>query len=281
MAASEPSPALAQVRLGAADVLGGVALSDAAGWNQTADDWQLFAVHGHALGWRTAHSELIASAAALPMGPGIGWLSMVLVAPAWRRQGLARTLTAGCVQHLCDHGITPVLDATPAGEAVYTRLGFRRGFEFARWEGALREPSSPVTGTSQDIDTIARLDADATGLQRGFLLKHLLQRRASLAWLQDDAFVIAREGRRATQVGPLIAAGVQQAIALLQTAFAQLRGRIVIDVPARWTALNEWLMRQGFGIQRSFTRMALAAPLPDGVAAPGDRLFAIAGPEFG
>jgi len=39
MAASE---ALAIERLGPGDVAGGLALSDAAGWNQTADDWAVF-----------------------------------------------------------------------------------------------------------------------------------------------------------------------------------------------------------------------------------------------
>ncbi|MEJ7687667.1 MAG: GNAT family N-acetyltransferase, partial [Variovorax sp.] len=136
MVLSELMPAidgLTPVQLASADVLAGVALSNAAGWNQTADDWQLFTTQGRAIGWRTARSELVASAATLPYAGGMAWISMVLVATAWQHRGLAKRLLQDCVQQLQADGLLPLLDATPAGEAVYCRMGFRRGFEFQRW----------------------------------------------------------------------------------------------------------------------------------------------------
>ena len=64
MASSE---ALAVDRLASADVDAGLRLSDAARWNQTADDWVFFIEHGEAFGIRetTAGDGLVATAAAL------------------------------------------------------------------------------------------------------------------------------------------------------------------------------------------------------------------------
>ena len=76
MAASE---ALAIERIGAAEVAGGLALSDAAGWNQTADDWAFFIAEGEAIGVRDDTGRLVASAATLPYEGGVGWIAMVLV----------------------------------------------------------------------------------------------------------------------------------------------------------------------------------------------------------
>jgi GNAT superfamily N-acetyltransferase len=292
MAPSEPP---ARVRLGAADVQAGVALSDGAGWNQTADDWRLFVEHGHAIGWRSADGELVASAAALPYG-GEGWISMVLVAPPWRHRGLATDLLGQCVAHLRRSGIVPVLDATPAGQPVYGRLGFLSGFALARWEGepragetapAVVDGANVRPADAGDIEAIAALDAAATGLARGFLLRDFLARQGSRAWLVfDDArravgFTIVRQGRKALQIGPLIAQTAVQALALLEAAFAHGTGRVFLDVPERWAALGQALAQRGFKRQRSFVRMALASPLPSHISQPDGRLFVLAGPEFG
>lgn len=171
MAPSEAveAEALQAVRLAAADVFAGVGLSSAAGWNQTTDDWALFIAQGEAIGLRTARSELVATAATLPYGGGHAWVSMVLVDKAWQHRGLATRLLAQCIASLRERRLVPTLDATPAGEAVYRKLGFVRGFAFSRWEReaatpAPREAADPrIRETAQDdlpdcmaLDTQAR-----------------------------------------------------------------------------------------------------------------------------
>lgn len=308
MASSESSrfEGLAPVQLDASDVLAGVTLSAAAHWNQTADDWHLFTSHGHAIGWRTGQSELVATAATLPyqggLEGGLSWISMVLVAEAWQHRGLATRLLQDCVQHLQASGSVPVLDATPAGEAVYQRLGFGRGFELQRWDlaPAAREtdaaiphavpvlsPSVEELTGSEAVSVIAALDRETTGLDRSVLLADLLGRQASRAWVFLDArrratgFALAREGRSATQIGPVIAAGAQQAIALVKAALGAVRGRVLIDAPTARTEFAAWLAQRGFKVQRGFSRMALAAVLPLNVRHAPATLYAIAGPEFG
>src|SRR5205807_6695354 len=96
MAAIE-APAV--VDLTAADAARACALSDKVGWNQTADDWRFFIAHGRTLGL-FAGRELIATAAALPYQGTFGWVSMVIVDPAWRRRGFARGLMDACIETL-------------------------------------------------------------------------------------------------------------------------------------------------------------------------------------
>ncbi|MCJ0761759.1 GNAT family N-acetyltransferase [Variovorax terrae] len=278
------SEALTPVALGPDDVPGGLALSDAAGWNQTADDWRLFVSQGRVFGCRDGAGRLVATAAALPYAGGMGWVAMVLVAQEWRHQGLATALMKRCVAYLQSVSVTPVLDATPAGAPAYERLGFEAGFELARWDGlapAAAPVSPPVREAARDdLAAIRRLDAEASGCDRHLLLADFLRRDGSRAWMTQDGagFVIARQGLRATQLGPLVAADEASALALLQTALTNLRGRVFLDLPERWTTLVAWLAQNGFARQRPFARMALG-PAP--IASVHDRLFVLAGPEFG
>jgi GNAT superfamily N-acetyltransferase len=290
MERSDDAPALSSEpqRLVADDAAGGLALSAAAGWNQTVDDWALFIERGHAFGLRDAAGRLVATAAALPYGGGLGWISMVLVAPAHRHQGLATQLMACCVEALQRDGIRPVLDATPAGAPVYRRIGFEPGFELERWEGeGLRDPDASVDPEAAprpaglpDVDAITRLDASASGLGRGWLLQAFLSRASTRAWLSPagDGFVIARAGHRATQLGPLVAQDEVRALVLLRAALAAVQGPAFLDVPVRWTAIAAWLERRGFRRQRPFVRMALGQAQT--LAVP-PHLFVLAGPEFG
>lgn len=271
-------------RLGSADAKGGLALSVAAGWNQTHDDWRLFLAHGHAIGCRDEVGHLVATAAALPYDGGAGWISMVLVDPSWRHRGLASRLMGECIRHLQSLRLTPILDATPAGQAVYRQLGFVPGFAFERWEGegwtaATSDEVHPAG--AGDLGRIVELDRESLGgIGRVDLLRDFLGRRSTKAWMlpHRSGFIIARAGQRATQVGPLVAASATAALTLLGHVLGRTAGRVFIDVPVRAAALAGTLAQRGFVRQRPFVRMGLgAAPASE----PHATLFAVAGPEFG
>ena len=286
------SDALAIDRLGVDDVAGGLALSDAAGWNQTADDWSFFMTQGEVVGMRDDAGRVVATAAALPYERGFGWISMVLVDDAHRHRGLATSLLEACVAALRREGRVPMLDATLAGTEVYRRSGFVAGFAFDRWEradtgapavvatrrGAVDGPFDARRGA--DVDELVALDGAAQRVGRGTLLRSFVARPGSRAWLAStrDGFVIARAGRRATQIGPLVAARTADALLLVETAIASTAGPVFIDVPERASTLALRLEQHGFTRQRPFVRMALG----DGALLKADlRMFALAGPEFG
>ncbi len=137
-----------------------------------------------------------------------------------------------------------------------------------------------MSPASARVDALLALDRSVWGIGRAALLRDFLARDGSRAWLASDAsgFAIVRAGRRAHQLGPIVAADAESAVALAETALAAVRGKVFIDVPVHAQALADALARRGFVRQRPFVRMALGdAP----ALAASARVFAVAGPEFG
>jgi GNAT superfamily N-acetyltransferase len=275
-------------RLTAADLPACLALSAEAGWNQTAADWRAVMAAGEVRGL-VRDGRIVATAAVLPWPGPFGWICMVLVTAAERRQGHATALLDWAVARLGALGRVPGLDATPAGRAVYRRMGFLDVYPVTRLRAAAPVASgSPATATLRpmlpaDMPAVAALDAPAFGADRAAFLAGLQARAPGLAFLATRAgcpagFMLARDGRTATQIGPLVAQDPATAAALVTAACAACPGPALIDVPDRHAALQAGLAAAGFTAERPFTRMLL------GRAAPVDRparIFALAGPEFG
>src|SRR5579862_3873502 len=68
-------------------------LSEAAGWNQTAADWErLLALAPHGCFGIEMDGILAATTTAICYGQDLAWIGMVLTASEYRRRALARTL---------------------------------------------------------------------------------------------------------------------------------------------------------------------------------------------
>lgn len=256
------------------------ALSAAVGWNQVAADWDFFLDHGQVRVVQDAAGDaLAASAALLPYGPDIAWISMVLVRPDQRRRGLASALLRWAMDARPAQGLA--LDATPAGRLVYARLGFSEVFGFARWSvpNPLPRPPgiTPRRLTEADWPAILALDAAAFGAPREVLLRCFAARAPQAAFVAEGGFVLARDGLRTPQIGPLVAGDAATAQALLAAARDALGASAILDMPDGATNLATILAASGGAPQRDFTRMVLGR-LP---AAQRTKNFALAGPEFG
>jgi len=273
--------ALTEAPLRQADVPGALALSAKVGWNQTIDDWRLFIARGRTIGLFDGDIGLVATAAALPY-QGFGYISMVIVDPAWRRRGLARHLMGECIEALRGRNLAALLDATSAGALVYRGLGFVELATMERWEGE-GGVVAKVGGvadrlTPEELDKLIAADAAVFGSNRRFLLEDFLVRTGTAAWSHDGGYVVMRQGYRAAQIGPLMASSNESACVLLATAIANARGRVFLDLFVSWPDLAALLDSLGFKRQRPFIRMALHR-----TTLPGDpqRLAIAAGPEFG
>jgi GNAT superfamily N-acetyltransferase len=264
-----------------------------AGWNQIAADWRIFLELGRVYAVRNTARRVVATAAILLHGGHFAWISMVLVASDYRRRGLATRLLRCCVSDLTDRRLVPVVDATPAGRTVYIRLGFQDSWAFQRYSASTprRDDVAPPSPngivirpiSSDDWLTLCRYDAQAFGADRSALLTRLRGRvpKAELAaWRGDQitGFVLGRNGRSATQLGPLAAADEGTAQALLGLALNRTDGPIYIDVADSKSSLRRWLQNHGFAPQRPFMRMVYGSTtrLDDSV-----RTMAVAGPELG
>ena len=285
MAISEP---FAEFLLTDADLDGGESLVAEAGWNQTCADWRIFLDLGQVVGVRTPDGTLAGTAATLPYPGGFGWISMVLVARAWRRRGIATRLLKRCIDDLRESKLTPMLDATPQGREVYRRLGFRDVCNLTRW----RRQKAIDTGTGEknvrvlvggDLASLVTLDAKCFGCDRSKLLERLMARSRGFSCVAESngqvrGFLLGRDGRTATQFGPLVAEDQHTAAALLNFGGHRIDSPVVLDALDRHDAFARCLQDCGFVNERPFTRMIFSFTKSFG---DSRQLFAIAGPELG
>jgi GNAT superfamily N-acetyltransferase len=287
MATTEP---VIGAPLAASELADADALVRAAGWNQVAADWETFLKLGTVFAARDS-GRVVATAAILPYGE-FAWVSMVLVLPDYRRYGLGTRLLKRCTTELERQGRVPVLDATPAGQPLYQAMGFRETWGFQRLAAAsVRAIAPPLRAEGVTVRPIGEgdwaelcaYDAVAFGADRGALLQRLRGRlpEAELVARRGGriaGFMLGRDGRSASQIGPLVAEDAATAFSLLERAIAAINGPIYLDLADSKEDIGEWLMRCGFVSQRPLTRMVLGRSQGFDDEA---RTFMVVGPEFG
>jgi GNAT superfamily N-acetyltransferase len=267
-------------------------LSVEAGWNQNVADWRFMLGAGRGFGCRGADGKWQASSLVLPLGQKLAWISMVLVTEARRRGGLGGTLLKHCIDEVRASGAVAGLDATELGRPIYLPLGFHDLYRIARWHldqapDASIAPPAGVTlrpVTVADLASLALYDRPLSGMERPTILAHLATRQPGLAWLAETpsgkvaGFVLGREGRVATSIGPIVADSEDIALGLVAQTATSTRPPFIIDVPDMHKRVGTWLQRQGAVTPRAYVRMTLGEA--KGLDDP-NHLFALAGPELG
>jgi GNAT superfamily N-acetyltransferase len=265
------------------------ALVREAGWNQTEADWRVFLAFGTVYAIRD-QGRVIATTATLPYGGKFAWISMVLISGSYRRQGLGTKLMQRAIGDLTAKGLVPVLDATPAGRDVYTGLGFQDSFGYKRLllsdrkvipsleSGVAVEPISDAAWPG-----LCAYDRTAFGADRSEVLARLrgrLPEAEFCVWRGGHiaGFLMGRMGRRAAQIGPLVADNEEIACALLAQALETLSPPVYIDFIDDKPQTARFLATAGFAPERPLTRMLLnrSTAFQD-----VSQSYAVMGPEFG
>jgi predicted N-acetyltransferase YhbS len=269
------------------DIAAGLSLCRAAGWNQREPDWLHFlnaAPHGALVA--EERGGVIGTVATLPYGP-FTWISMVLVAPAARGRGVGTTLLQRGLE-LVPAGVIPRLDATPAGEGLYRRLGFAGEYGLDRWflDHGQAPPRAGLPARllqPPDWPAIRDMDRRAFGAVRFDLLQRLAVEAPEYAWvLESDGalrgYLFGRHGHVREHLGPMVAGDAESARLLLASCLAAVPGAVFMDVPRHQQAFRSFLLDAGFVVERPFLRMHRGA-----LTTPGEPplIFAITGPEFG
>lgn len=249
-------------------------------WNQTQQDWAIFARLGSIHVVRNEHGSIVASGAVLPLGDSAAWISLILVAPQFRGQGLGRAVFEHCLKEVQAMKRTAMLDATPDGERLYSQYSFAPLWRLTRWQRAGAPGIEPGARphTPAVPETITALDAQALGFSRHDLLADLMARDDTDVVRHSQAIAIVRAGRIARHIGPLLASDELAAANLLSDIASATAEPLFIDVPDDRPIMREHLCAAGFTPQRGFARMALGEAAPQGMTA---FIHAIAGPEFG
>lgn len=259
-------------RLTAADLPAALALSDAAGWNQTEEDWRRLLRLAPDGCWAVeAGGEVVSSLTAVVYEGTVAWIGMVLTAPAHRGQGYARRLLEHALDDMDRRGVGCVqLDATDMGRPLYAQYGFRDEYAVERW-------ARPAGAVSAEPGELVRASApwpDAFGADRGWLLSDLAGESAAV----ENGFAMWRNGRRAAYFGPCVVDSREQAERLLTGFLARYGSQeSVWDLAPRHPEAAELARAYGFGLRRRLCRMRRGA----GPCTWSARVWALAGFEWG
>lgn len=274
-----------------ADIPSAMELSNAANWNQTAEDWHnMMQLSEQECRCFEDGGRIVATATLVPYGSRLAWIGMVLTRPEYRRRGLARQLLDNVIEIADRSGIrTLKLDATDEGRHLYESLGFIVEQTVERWardDGRSKCVKSNNSSYSSTLSIeLLSLDAAAFGASRKDLLN--LLRQSGMCDAETNSYVMSRKGRTARYLGPcvadsndtahkLIAAHLQHSWTEQAKADTQVCNWYWDLIPSNREAVR-CAKDLGFTRQRTLWRMRRGEPIANNDA----MVYAIAGFEFG
>ncbi|HVH10103.1 MAG TPA: GNAT family N-acetyltransferase [Gemmatimonadales bacterium] len=269
------------------DVAAAVRLSETAGWNQTAADWERFLRANEEGCFAAVRDDRVVGTLATIVYEGrFGWIGMVVVEPGHRGGGIGTALLEQAIAHLDSRRVaTMKLDATPQGRPLYEKLGFVAEYPIERWSLKRQgDRKARETAPRRQLEDVLRLDREVFGADRSGLLQALADDALDFVRVarKDRAVVgytFGRRGSRADQMGPWMAGGKAIAEALLDEFLGTSERELVFVECLLQNAWSVELVKaRGFELSRSLTRMFRGPNRFPGL--PG-LLGAILGPEFG
>jgi GNAT superfamily N-acetyltransferase len=267
------------------DIPAAMQLKEAAGWNQTEDDWRrLLLLEPNGCFCALKDGRLVATTTTTTYGDELAWIGMVLVDPQHRRQGIAAKLMSVALEYLEGKVGTVKLDATALGQPVYERFGFQVESLVERWSGAGNSRGRDSNDRTDFLSELMALDRMAFNADRSKLIGELVSRSVVSPVLVRDAdgalsgYALARRGTRANYVGPVVAKDPQQVETLLDQVLSELGdSRVYIDFNTECSAGTSLLSDRGFVKERDLIRMTYGRAS----TRTSPLVVAIAGPEVG
>lgn len=255
-----------------------------AGWNQRRADWTRFIRHAPRGCFLAEWDGQSAGTVTTTLYPGgLAWIGMMLVHPDFRRRGIASALMETAISHLQGEGATCIkLDATPDGEPVYTRIGFRPEWHLHRWMGPAHEAGKNLPAPSSDFK-LPDFDRGIFGDDRSEWLARVAEGAHVIETIRDaddqvQAFGMLREGVRADYLGPITATSIDAGLEVSKRLLSAARRETFWDIPDDNTAAAELAAGWGFEKARPLLRMWLGEHLIPG---EGKRQFGLSDPATG
>jgi predicted N-acetyltransferase YhbS len=253
MIVSTTENAVTYRRMNEGDIPAAHALSQAVRWPHRSEDWQFVLRLG---------AGFVAEEDGAVIGSGLCWkqgehhasLGMIIVSPAHQGKGIGRELMQRILDELGQR--RTLLNATPAGQPLYERLGFVATGTLCQHQGAMAViPSVPLAGGVQvrlaepeELPAIIALANRATGMERDTIVRALAA-VAEVSVLEREGallgFSIMRRFGRGHVIGPLVAPDVEGAKALIAHWSGPYAGSFVrIDINGA-SGLGAWLEQAG------------------------------------
>lgn len=261
------------------------------GWNQTIKDWQLLINNPQNVCLAAeVDGKLVGTVTTINYNDEVAWIGMVLVNKEYRGQGISKTLLSAILKQLTSCKSIK-LDATPAGQPVYKKIGFEDEYIISRMINPDFHQSLGIIGETvpqqiqkKDIPEIIKFDKQAFGADRSRLISALIHDFPKKCLVlkhgnEISGFALGRRGNKHHQIGPVMTKSYNDAKVLISYALKDLQEQsIVIDILEDKTQLAGWLCNIGFEKQRNFTRMFLGNNTSPGIIS---QQYFISGPEFG
>lgn len=260
-------------------------LSGEEGWNQTENDWRMVLMHpGDICIGAEYDGRIIGTSNAIVYEDKLAWIGMVLVETRFRRQGIGGRLFSNILEKVS--GLRSVkLDATPAGQPLYEKFGFREEYRIDRMINMNLEDFDPVDSyevkpvCEDDLQTVIQNDKKVFGAERSGIIQNLFNDYPWKTFRINDSFILGRDGKIFSYAGPAYSSSSEDALTLVRHSLKQLVGKpVALDVPESKNELRVWLESIGFVKQRHFTRMYYGSNEFKGIP---ENQFLIMGPEFG
>jgi GNAT superfamily N-acetyltransferase len=243
-------------------------------WLRQEHQWGLLFEIGDVYGIDAPEGGLAGVVVSTQYGTVLTGIGMMLVAPAYERQGLGSRLMTHALQ--AAGTASAWLVATEYGRPLYERLGFRAVGEKVQYIGDFPVSASGVSrpASTQDMAAIAALDLEIFGAPRTRMLARLPSFCEQLRVVDGPVGLRGYAGAwpnvGSTVIGPVLAEDPRLARALVEDLAAGIDGPIRLDLELDQRELAEWAMGLGVGKGSTTTVMVAGDPLP------GDRkrLFA-------
>ncbi|MEO7494669.1 MAG: GNAT family N-acetyltransferase [Massilia sp.] len=228
-------------RMGEDDLRAAHALSQAVGWPHRLEDWQFVLRLG--VGFLAEQDgEVVGTGLCWKHGERHASLGLIIVSPQHQGKGIGREVMALILAELGER--RTLLNATPAGQPLYARLGFAPIGSVHQHQGTMlaAAPAPLAAGErirplqADDTAALIKLAGRAAGMPRASALAQLFT-IADCNVLERDGepagFSIMRRFGRGHAIGPVVAPDSERAMALIADWTGTHAGSFVrIDVTA-------------------------------------------------
>lgn len=266
-------------------------LSVAVGWPQRAEDWKFLIEVGRGYVAIDEIDRVACSAMWFPYEDNVATLGMMITSPRLQSQGTAQWLV-GHVLEECQ-GRELRVNSPFDIRRFFTAYGFKPLRTAFQYQGICRPAAEPAVPDGLEIRSldhshlpaVAALDLAAFGAGRAVLLKKLIEEVTGFGLFAGDqllAFSFCRPFGRGAMIGPIVASGDDQAMAVVLPFLSSPALRFVrVDTPVRDGSFVDFLTASGLDLHGSVTSMRRPASAAGTLSAGSARTYGLASHTLG
>jgi len=241
-------------------------------WPHRADDWQFLRDIGKGVVATDGNGRIISSAMWFRQSSELTTIGMVPISPRLQTQGAGFWLMEHALQDLL--GVDLRLNETRAAQRLYLSLDFLPEKKAFQCQGIVtnvpgeRGFSSDLWLLSpDDIAAVTALDSVAFGVERAGIIEKLMAHSGGYGLFRDvvlNAFALCRPFGRGHVLGPIVASGDEEAIAVISPHIREHEGRFLrLDTHYETGDFALFVVRSGLAVYDTVLTMSRGKRLAD------------------